>query len=82
MPAYTQQLRPLEFMPRAQNASFGKVELQNAGRDIYDFRQTTVAHPQPPATFNITTSAENGTVYNGVFNENEFHSGYSGEYAI
>ncbi|TEB28228.1 hypothetical protein FA13DRAFT_1735859 [Coprinellus micaceus] len=63
MHASAQHHRQCDFMPMAQNTSLGKVE-------------TTVTHPQPPATFNITTSAANGTVYNGVFNGNEFYSGY------
>jgi hypothetical protein len=29
----------------------------------------------PPTTFNITTNADQGTVYNGTFNGNNFHSG-------
>ncbi|TEB12654.1 hypothetical protein FA13DRAFT_1748481, partial [Coprinellus micaceus] len=30
------------------------------------------------STFNITTNAPNGTVYNGTFNSNTFHSGATG----
>ncbi|TEB12653.1 hypothetical protein FA13DRAFT_1748480 [Coprinellus micaceus] len=68
MSSNIQSRRQFEFMPEAHNVSIDKVELQNAGHDIYDYRHAVVNHNQvPSSTFNVTTKRTNGTVYNGSF---------------
>ena len=81
MSSDSQGCRPFGLMSHAHDFSVDKMNLQNAGHDLYDNRHTTINHNQAPSsTFNFTTNAPNSTVYNGNFTENEFHSGHHGGY--
>ncbi|TEB28222.1 hypothetical protein FA13DRAFT_1735855 [Coprinellus micaceus] len=76
MSSNIQSRRQFEFMPEAHNVSIDKVELQNAGHDIYDYRHAVVNHNQvPSSTFNVTTNAPE------CFSGNYFYSGSHSEHS-
>ncbi|KAJ3502919.1 hypothetical protein NMY22_g18428 [Coprinellus aureogranulatus] len=76
MPAHDQRPQTVEFMPAARDFTVEKVELQSAGRDMYDGRGAyTVNHYSAPSTFTMTTHSAHGTVFNGTFTGNQFYSG-------